>query len=152
VTIDKSGANLAALLAVNAGRDAPIKIRQIKYLNNVVEQDHLAIKRMIRPTPRRKRPWGMLRSRTSVARVILILSRIEIMHMIARGQMKHTGKIKLSATCQFYLPVTQAILIILSLYDSTALARQNPKLGSMKRTCTSIHASNAGQGALYWRL
>jgi len=40
VTIDKSGANLAALHAVNAGRDVPIKIRQIKYLNNVVEVRH----------------------------------------------------------------------------------------------------------------
>ena len=49
VTIDKSGANLAALHAVNAGRDTPIKIRQVKYLNNVVEQDHRAIKRVIRP-------------------------------------------------------------------------------------------------------
>src|SRR5580704_5598379 len=40
VTIDKSGANLAALEAINAGRDVPIKIRQIKYLNNVVEVRH----------------------------------------------------------------------------------------------------------------
>ena len=40
VTIDKSGANLAALHAVNAGRDTPIKIRQVKYLNNVVEVRH----------------------------------------------------------------------------------------------------------------
>jgi len=38
VTIDKSGANLAALHAVNAGCDTLIKIRQVKYLNNVVEQ------------------------------------------------------------------------------------------------------------------
>jgi putative transposase len=49
VTIDKSGANLAALHAVNAERDTPIKIRQVKYLNNVVEQDHRTIKRIIRP-------------------------------------------------------------------------------------------------------
>src|ERR1700731_2297452 len=49
VTIDKSGANLAALHAVNAERDIPIKIRQVKYLNNLVEQDHRAIKRIIRP-------------------------------------------------------------------------------------------------------
>jgi putative transposase len=49
VTIDKSGANLAALHAVNAERDTPIKIRQVKYLNNMVEQDHRAIKRRIRP-------------------------------------------------------------------------------------------------------
>ncbi|MDB5781091.1 MAG: transposase, partial [Caballeronia mineralivorans] len=40
VTIDKSGANLAALEAINAERETPIKIRQNKYLNNTVEQDH----------------------------------------------------------------------------------------------------------------
>jgi transposase-like protein len=44
VTIDRSGAILAALEAINADREAPIKIRQSKYLNNVVEQDHRAIK------------------------------------------------------------------------------------------------------------
>lgn len=49
VTIDKSGANLAALEALNAGRDTPLKIRQNKYLNNIVEQDHRAIKRRTRP-------------------------------------------------------------------------------------------------------
>ena len=32
VTIDKSGANLAALEALNAERETPIKIRQVKYL------------------------------------------------------------------------------------------------------------------------
>ena len=42
VTIDKSGANLAGLSAINADREMPIKIRQSKYLNNVVEQDHRA--------------------------------------------------------------------------------------------------------------
>jgi transposase-like protein len=92
VTIDKSGANLAALHAVNAERDTPIKIRQVKYLYNVVEQDHRAIKRIIRPM------LGFKDFRC--ARVIL--SGIEIMHMIAKGQMIHTGKIKPSAACQFY--------------------------------------------------
>jgi putative transposase len=48
VTIDKSGSNLAALHAVNAERETPIKVRQVKYLNNVVEQDHRAIKRRTR--------------------------------------------------------------------------------------------------------
>jgi putative transposase len=92
VTIDKSGANLAALYAVNAERDTLIKIRQVKYLNNVVEQDHRAIKRIIRPM------LGFKDFRC--ARVIL--SGIEIMHMISKGQMKHTGKIKPSAASQFY--------------------------------------------------
>ncbi|MGF6736166.1 transposase-like protein [Paraburkholderia youngii] len=45
VTIDKSGSNLAALDAVNADCETPIKVRQIKYLNNIVEEDHRAIKR-----------------------------------------------------------------------------------------------------------
>ena len=96
VTIDKSGANLAALHAVNTGRDTLIKIRQVKYLNNVVEQNHRAIKRIIQPM------LGFKDFRC--ARVIL--SGIEIMHMIAKGQMKHTGKIKPSAACQFHSPVT----------------------------------------------
>jgi transposase-like protein len=38
VTIDKSGANLAGLNEINADREVTIKIRQSKYLNNVVEQ------------------------------------------------------------------------------------------------------------------
>ncbi len=49
VTIDKSGANLAGLHAINGERETSIKIRQAKYLNNVVEQYHRAIKRRIRP-------------------------------------------------------------------------------------------------------
>jgi putative transposase len=47
--MDKSGANLAALQAINAERETPIKVGQVKYLNNIVEQDHRAIKRRIRP-------------------------------------------------------------------------------------------------------
>ena len=49
VTIDRSGANLAALEAINAERETPIKIRQSKYLNNIIEQDHRVIRRRIRP-------------------------------------------------------------------------------------------------------
>jgi putative transposase len=40
ITIDKSGSNLAALEALNAQRDTPIKIRQNKYLNNIIEVRH----------------------------------------------------------------------------------------------------------------
>jgi putative transposase len=49
ITVDKSGANLAALEALNAERSTPIKVRQNKYLNNIVEQDHRATKRIIKP-------------------------------------------------------------------------------------------------------
>jgi putative transposase len=92
VTIDKSGSNLAALHAVNAQRETPIKVRQVKYLNNVVEQDHRAIKRRTRP---------MLGFKDfNCARVIL--SGIEVMHMIKKGQMKCANKTPLSAANQFY--------------------------------------------------
>ena len=92
VTIDKSGSNLAALDAVNAERKTPIKVRQVKYLNNVVEQDHRAIKGRTRP---------MLGFKDfDCARVIP--SGIEVMHMIKKGQMKCANKTLLSAAGQFY--------------------------------------------------
>ena len=37
VAMDRSGANKAAIGAVNAGRDVPIIVRQVKYLNNIIE-------------------------------------------------------------------------------------------------------------------
>jgi putative transposase len=92
VIIDKSGANLAALEAINADREAPIKIRQSKYLNNLVEQDHWAIKRRTRP---------MLGFKTfRCARILL--TGIELMHMIAKGQMQCAPGTHPSAADQFY--------------------------------------------------
>lgn len=85
VTIDKSGASLAAL-------EAPIKIRQSKYLNTRVEQDHRAIKRRTRPMPRFKT--------FRCARILL--AGIEIMQMIAKGQMQRMRGTHPSATDQFY--------------------------------------------------
>jgi putative transposase len=82
VTIDKSGSNMAALEAVNAERRKPIIVRQVKYLNNIVEQDHRAIKRRTRPM------LGFKDFRC--ARILL--SGIELMHMIRKGQMKGRGK------------------------------------------------------------
>jgi putative transposase len=49
ITIDKSGANTAAIESYNADHKASIEIRQVKYLNNIVEQDHRAVKRLVRP-------------------------------------------------------------------------------------------------------
>jgi putative transposase len=92
VTIDKSGANLAALEAINADRETPIKIRQSKYLNNLIEQDHRAIKRRTRP---------MLGFKTfRCARILL--TGIELMHMIAKGQMLCARGTHPSAAAQFY--------------------------------------------------
>jgi transposase-like protein len=51
VNMDKSGANLAGLHEVNQGlpQDHQIIIRQVKYLNNMIEQDHRGIKRITKP-------------------------------------------------------------------------------------------------------
>ena len=60
-------------------------MRRSKYLNNIVEQDHRAIKRITRP---------MLDFKTFCCARILIAG-IETMHMIRKGQL---GKVKDKAT------------------------------------------------------
>lgn len=51
INIDKSGSNKAALDSFN--KEAPekekIEIRQIKYLNNLIEQDHRFVKKRTKP-------------------------------------------------------------------------------------------------------
>jgi putative transposase len=124
VTFYKSGSNLAALHAVNAEREAPIQIRQVKYLNNVVEQDHRAIKRITQPTPRRKCPGGMPGFRDfHCARVVL--SGIEPMHIIKKGQMKCRAETPLSPAQQFYSPISYVILFISSFLDPLILMRRS---------------------------
>ena len=58
ITIDKSGANKAGINAINLQLIilallgfvlVQIDIRQIKYLNNIIEQDHRGIKRITKP-------------------------------------------------------------------------------------------------------
>ena len=49
ITIDKSGANAAAIVSVQADSAVTLELRRSKYLNNIVEQDHRAIKRIVRP-------------------------------------------------------------------------------------------------------
>ena len=50
INIDKSGANAAAILEYNKQSDKSIEIRQCKYLNNIVEQDHRRVKKKSRLT------------------------------------------------------------------------------------------------------
>ena len=82
ITIDKSGANTAAIESYNAEHEADIEIRQIKYLNNIVEQDHRAVKRATRPMLGFKSFWSSAAT----------LAGIDLMHMIRKGQLRSTGK------------------------------------------------------------
>ncbi|MFG6070410.1 IS6 family transposase [Stenotrophomonas indicatrix] len=95
VTIDKSGANTAALDTLNAGRpdEETITIRQNKYLNNLVEQDHRNIKRRIK----------LMTGFKSFRRAQTVLAGIELIHMIRKGQLQHSAGNGLSPAEQLYL-------------------------------------------------
>ena len=92
VNIDKSGANLAGLGLINQAlpEDKKITVRQVKYLNNRVEQDHRAIKRITKP---------MLGFKSFLC-AAATLSGIELCQMIRKGQNLLKGT--LSVWEQFY--------------------------------------------------
>jgi putative transposase len=93
ITIDGSEANAAAIRSYNKEHGTAIVMRQLKYLNNIVEQDHRGIKRVTRP---------MLGFKSSTA-AQCTLAGIELMHMIKKKQMVlEEGEEGLSAAEQFY--------------------------------------------------
>ena len=51
VTMDKSGATKAAIAELAADRKQSILVRQVKYLNDIVEQDHRAVKAGVQTRP-----------------------------------------------------------------------------------------------------
>ena len=76
ITIDKSGANKAAIEEYNRENETSIEIRQIKYLNNIVEQDHRGIKRIT------KHMLGF----KSFHSASVTLNGIELVRMLKKGQ------------------------------------------------------------------
>ena len=85
VTMDKSGANKAGINTINlqlvllfilGGIFAQITVRQIKYLNNIVEQDHRFIKKITKPMK------GFKAFHSAEA----TLSGIELYHMLRKNQ------------------------------------------------------------------
>ncbi|SDQ31717.1 IS6 family transposase [Pseudovibrio sp. Tun.PSC04-5.I4] len=83
VVMDKSGANKAGLTNINICHFLSgcwlsfIDIIQVKYLNNIVEQDHRFIKRITKPM------MGFKAFRSAAA----TLDGIEVAHMIRKGQL-----------------------------------------------------------------
>ena len=92
ITIDKSGANTAAVESIQVDSGADIELRQNKYLNNIVEQDHRAIKRIVRPR------LGFKSFRCAS----ILIAGIETMHMIKNGQLDCPEGQVASAADQFY--------------------------------------------------
>ncbi len=99
VTIDKSGSNKSALNSINLilsllsvifGVLVNIFVRDIKYLNNIVEQDHRSIKRITKPMMGFK----------SFDAAQATLAGIELHHMLKKGQHKNAGN--MTVFDQFY--------------------------------------------------
>ncbi|TKI26623.1 DDE-type integrase/transposase/recombinase, partial [Bacillus mycoides] len=79
ITVDKNPAYPVAIQELKEEKHMPegIQLRQIKYLNNIVEQDHRFIKRRVRSM------LGFKSFKTAIS----ILSGVEAMHMMKKGQL-----------------------------------------------------------------
>ena len=107
IVIDGSQTNREAILSCDTTdrlRDRsrrelqPIRIRQSRYLNNRIEQDHRAIKRRVRPM------LGLsMLVFESLATARVILGGIEMVHMMRKGQAKYARDSNLSLAEQFQL-------------------------------------------------
>jgi transposase-like protein len=75
ITIEKSGANTATIKSVNVDACLDIEQRQSKYLNNIVEQDHRAVKRIADPMMGFKSFWSAQKLNVG----------IKNMHMVKKG-------------------------------------------------------------------
>ncbi|WP_367899924.1 IS6 family transposase [Bacillus pseudomycoides] len=79
ITVDKNPAYPVAIQELKEEKHMPegIQIRQVKYLNNIVEQDHRFIKKRVRSM------LGFKSCETATS----ILSGVEAMHMMKKGQL-----------------------------------------------------------------
>ena len=78
INIDQSGSNTSGIESYNYDHGTDIEIRQCKYLNNIVEQDHRFIKKVVGPT------LGFKRFRAASATI----AGIELMRMSRKGQLR----------------------------------------------------------------
>jgi IS6 family transposase len=93
ITVDKNAAYTKA--AAGMKRDGELwrwsRLRQVKYLNNIVEQDHRHVKRVTRPRLGFGGLWTARRT----------LAGYDAMAMIRKGQVRNPGgnDIRAQATC-----------------------------------------------------
>ena len=93
ITIDGSETNEAAITRYNEEHGTAIIIRQVKYLNNMVEQDHRSVKRITR---------AMLGFKSFTTAQDTLVG-IELMHMIKKRQLVvEAEEASLTPAEQFY--------------------------------------------------
>ena len=149
ITLDKSGANTAAIDDYNTNPETDIELRvaglgpQAKYLNNIVEQDHRAIKRQTRPMLGFKSFWS----------AAITVAGIELMHMIRKGQLKGSGKSR--PAHPFYSLATKknsTLTIVLdrseTLRQNRNVTRQSGKINvNRQRMCGGVEDNYCGTGS-----
>ena len=90
INIDKSGSNTSAIRVYNKRSFSNIKIRQCKYLNNIIEQDYRFIKWRIQN--------GLgFKSFESAKRT---LGGIEVVHMLRKHQIFKSGTSMFKSFCK----------------------------------------------------
>jgi transposase, IS6 family len=84
INVDKNAAYPKAIADLKAAAILPkaVELRQVKYLNNLVEQDHRFIKRLVKPG------MGFFSFETAWR----TLQGYEVMHMIRKGQVQKVDK------------------------------------------------------------
>ncbi len=84
ITVDKNAAYPRAIADLKAAATLPehVELRQVKYLNNLIEQDHRFIKRLVKPG------MGFFSCETAAR----TLQGYEVMNMIRKGQVRGVGK------------------------------------------------------------
>ena len=84
INVDKNAAYPKAIAELKAAGILPeaVELRQVKYLNNLIEQDHRFIKRLVKPG------MGFFSFETAWR----TLQGYEVMHMIRKGQMYGVAK------------------------------------------------------------
>jgi putative transposase len=92
ITIDQSGSNTAAIHHYNKVHKTAIVIRHSKYLNNLVEQDHRAVKRLTHPMLGFKSFWA----------ACCTIAGIEVMHAIRKGSLATPENACQTPAEQFY--------------------------------------------------
>ena len=84
INVDKNAAYPKAMAELKTAGILPeqVELRQVKYLNNLIEQDHRFIKRLVKPG------MGFFSLETAGR----TLQGYEVMHMIRKGQVRGVGK------------------------------------------------------------
>jgi transposase, IS6 family len=84
INVDKHAAYPKAMADLKATGLLPeeVELRQVKYLNNLIEQDHRFVKRLVKPG------MGFFSAETAGR----TLQGYEVMHMIRKGQVRGVGK------------------------------------------------------------